>query len=467
MRRSVALAALTVIALSLASSAASARLVATAGKGRFGEILQGPRLVGGQVAWLETRCLRCSALPYRNAVALKLTRIGGNPETVFSQRTFFDTSGGPVSSGHDIGGFDLSRTHVAIVERQESSDEASFGRSYVLRAGRRGERLPIIRVCDDYDYSGPSYSLGGNLLAVEGPECPVFEQQEASFELVDLSSGTVRVVTEPGRILSYLKVAGPYVLASYYSKTPDRGSTVVYDALGREVTRVMVPPYRRGRPVSSIAIQSNGALVTCVESRLTWYSPGDTEGTPAGGCATGAVIEADRVAYVVRYPGGRRVMVGSRAGDRRVLADLGNSQLREVDFDGTRIAYGLRNCRSEVDLFVQRLSAIPAEAPPSACPVRIASRGLRTDKRGRVRIALLSKYGSSGGLETFENHQLYIYRSFRVAPGRQVVTVRLSRADRRTLRRRGQMRVRVVLSIRDRAARQRKVSRVLTLSARK
>lgn len=466
MSRAIALAAVMAIVLAIASPAASARRVATAGTGPGGELVSGPQLVAGQVAWLERRCVRCSGLSTRRAVAIKVTRAGGNPATVFDRGTFSEESGGPSSFGEDVFGFALSQAHVAVLEVSSVGGDGGTTTFTELRAGRRGEKPAKVGACDDFEGTGDlSYSLDGSLLAVA--ECASDEEEKAGFRLRDLGLGTVRRVAEKGGFLISLEVAGAYVLARYSYRSSRPESAVVYDALGGEVTRVVLPPYQRGRPLRSVAVQSDGALATCIGGRLSWHAPGDTEGTPAGACTTRLAIEADRVAYVVRNRDGRRLMVGSPAGDRRVLADLGESEPPgEFDFDGERVAYGLRTCRSEVDLFVLPFSAVPAKRPPAGCPVQITSRALRVDSRGRARIALRSRRGSSGFLEIGDD-QFEAYYSFKAAPGRQVVTVRLSRADRRILRRRGQMRVRVVLSITDRGARQHKVSRTLTLSARK
>lgn len=143
--------------------ASAAERVAT----ESGDLEAGPYLVGDEVAWQASRCVRnCAQYEIDGYcddqtlnVAIRLSRAGRRPRTLASARNdCFDS--GPSSSGVGLR-FGISRSSFALEREASSSSEDGFGSATTLRAGPIRGPLRRLKTCSG-DETYTSFALSGS-----------------------------------------------------------------------------------------------------------------------------------------------------------------------------------------------------------------------------------------------------------------------------------------------------------------
>jgi len=182
---------------------------------------------------------------------------------------------------------------------------------------------------------------------------------------------------------------------------------VVYDRLARAEAYSLTFPKERDIIASDLQRDGKVALLTreiaasndsCRGYTLSWYSVAEPTAheVPVNACGGPVAIARDRIVFQGAEPRPRSLAVTDLAGQGRQLTNFG--ALFDLDTRADRVTYALRNCAGGQDFFIQRFDGPVHEAPPSPCPVRIASRRLSATARNRVRVRLRCPKGCAGRL---------------------------------------------------------------------
>lgn len=456
----VAIALLGACAGTVVTSPASATTVA-----RVSALAQGPQVVDGRIAWMESRCFRGCGFydtgPVERSV-IRLSRAGERPRTIFEREVQNASSGGP-SFYFESFRFAVSASHLALLKVADSGGPDGESSSSRLSAMRRGGRFATLRECD-YEPSsgGSSYALEGTLVAYDGSCSGGYGGSELDPRLMirDLATGTAVAVPErEGLTIETLRVDAPHVAALLSSGVTAPAQIAVYTAGGDPVLRVPFPERPEG-----FDVQADGTLVVCAGGELRSYAGSETH---ALGRCTGAVrATAGRIVYAAPDDGGTVLRLARIGAGSRDLAALGSVESTPFDADARHVTYGLVTCDGNVELRLVSLATAPLRAPDPRCPVRVGARTLSPAAKGRVRVRLRCPRGCRGVLALKRNASLLATETFLKRPGRHSVTLTLGHKLRQTLRRRGALRVAQIARVEDRTGEDRRIVRSIRLVRR-
>lgn len=444
-------------------------------------LAQGPQLVAGRVAWLDSssRCIgecRDVASDFTEATrySLRVSRPRRRPRVLYTSRSSSGTLGGTADTFGGGFEFALSRTFLATeaTKEFEGREYSSFGLR--LTAGprpRSPRRAKLARVagCSAEGIAGESsgFVLSGALLVYDDTPCS--RRTPDRFSLRDLSTGRTRSEVLPGSVaIADLAAAGSFVAVSLYAY--DRSTRQTTYSIGvfrrdREGAIAVVPV---GASHPSIDLQRDGRVAICTDDgRLATFSASDPQLRELGSCEGSVRIASDRIVSRARVRGrAAGLQVSDLAGRRVTLAALGRIDLHGFDFDGRAVAYALDRCDGGTEILRSPASARDRRRLFVKCPAFIRTRrvlGVRAG--GRTRFALGCPRGCAGYFELVGGRYVIASGSFERGRGRSTVNVRLARYGRRALARHGgRLRVKLKLTLDDRDAGRSSVSRRLRLT---
>jgi hypothetical protein len=421
-------------------------------------LAQGPQVVAGQAAWVEIRCARGCGIDDTAPVEryeVKLARAGQRPRTILRRDAENAIYGGP-SDYFEGFRFSVSSSHVAASKVINSGDGSGESTTSSLSAGGRGRRLRTVRECDYEPYGGSAYGLGGAVIAYDA-SCTGATPTLTMRDLVDGTS--VSVAEREGMTIESVRVDGGYVGVLLSSELVESEEIAVYDVAGRLARRV---PFSE-RP-EGFDVQADGTLVACSGGELRAYS---SAGAQVLGDCIGDVRATDgRIVHAAPARGGTVLRVSTLDAGSRDLVDLGTVEHTPFDADATHAAYGLRTCDGRTQLVLIRLTSALGPAPDPRCPATVARRPLRPSARGRVSVRLRCPRGCTGAVALKRNGGLLTTESFVARPGPRRVVLALGQRLRRTLRRKGAMRVMQIVRITNRDGQGTRIARPVRLVSR-
>jgi len=312
----------------------------------------------------------------------------------------------------------VQRSRIRYEGDQGTSDPSAgvtieYHRSRLLVGSAPPALAPVAR-CEGQGLSFP-YAVGQSYVAFVD-ECPSTELDDTGsrrLRYLDYSAGPPRrrsFALKRGRFLGdpyedRLRVAGRW--AAVDASVPNSGPappyqfspTIVVDlAAGREVYRVERYPYPSPSTGYGAAIDEDGTLVTVsnatkeCKGTLAFHTPADPSRHPLPGraCAPAIEVYGGTFLYMGLANGRRGLMVGNVDGrPRRPLALAGPEGIQNFDIEGQRVVYSLEACAEATSVRLTSLEGEEADPQQDRrCPVRLASRRTRLDRRGRVRLRL-------------------------------------------------------------------------------
>lgn len=352
---------------------------------------------------------------------------------------------------------------------------------------------------------------GGPLAEIERCErgLSLFDLQGQALAYVDCSDRVVVRDFTPGASLPVRALTGPLrndgynslaVAGRFVAFRDSEQSIAVYDWTTDAL--VYRTPATRENSLADFDLQADGTLATsfvgpdapgCANGVAEWYSPSQPfphalpvrpcgwAGRPQGSNSE-IRIAGDRIAVVTGAGADRLLTLASLSGERSDVAHLGPAgmQVGDFDFDGSHVAYALRDC--EGGAYLLRESAAPStlRREKSECPVRIRSRRVAAGRARRsVRVSLACSAGCAGRVEIrarprrgsrsrrLGSREFRLPVSSRCAARGGRVTIPLSRSGRRALRSGGRLsaRLRVITSDRN-GGRRVTVRRIVVTSSR-
>jgi hypothetical protein len=156
--------------------------------------------------------------------------------------------------------------------------------------------------------------------------------------------------------------------------------------------------------------------------------------------------------------------IPSAGGEEHTLLDLGRVELRGASAEGADVAYALRTCDGDANLYRVLVSAEPASAGAPRCPLRIASQTAHVGPKRLFRVRLVSRRGAAGFMELRRHGATILDRPFERRAGRRSVRLRLPRPLMRQLLRRGSLRVAIRTVTTERAGDELRHLRAVTLT---
>jgi len=338
------------------------------------------------------------------------------------------------------------------------------GASTDIIAGPPLGPLTTLDACAPAPEFAPPPAVDGDLAAWAGADCLPAK--------IRIQAGDATRTIDAGGFVHAVAVARPYVawLAMDRSANPIGARLVVHDVTtGQDAYTANVPP------ATELDVQSDGTAVIATfapvdracsggpRAQFVWYSPANPQGTeiPVGRACEAAVrIAGGRIAFVAAPAGARRVLsLATLAGGAAQPVARVDSfpPLAAFDFDGTRVAWSQVRCRDHV-LRVRDAADTSPPDPAVACPLRIGTPRLRRDRRIHVPVACPNGCRSLPrlGMTVIAPRWLHVWRrtrrathyapyaGFDIRPGgRAVVKLRTTRYQRRVIRRKGRVPVRL------------------------
>ncbi len=413
------------------------------------ELNQGPLLVDGRIAWLDSSskcvsgCRGGGDFTEQQRYRLRISQPGGKPRVVY---TTTGSSGSAAGADSFRVGIDLalSDSHLAVVKTPRfagrEAEDSSIG--FRLDAGARprsvkNTTLRRIARCSAFGFSdngaGSAVALSGPLLAHDGAACAEIDGSPSRIALHDLTTGDRRLEQLPeDRVLRRLAAAGRFVAASLERRFDfsEPGfqtdhSVALFDR-DRPGAIATVPAGKQG---PSFDVQPDGRVAICsVDGRLSTFSPTQLEPRDLGTCAGQPSIAADRI--VLRSGG--ELQVSDLTGRRETLAQLGDVGSLGLDFDGRDVVYGLERCVGGTEILRTTMATRGHGKPYVECPAFIRNRArLAVKGKGRTRFALGCPRGCSGFFELSGARDVIASGFFERSSGRSTVRVRLTRDARR------------------------------------
>jgi hypothetical protein len=463
------------VALAAPAASASPTLVT-----RADDLGRGPHLSAVRLFYGE--------LGSENALRLKLAAPGGPPRFIYT-----GSAGGSSSDDDESpGNYSFTTSSIAASPDRLAYGEASgsgnaryqVGNAAIqLFGGPAGGEFGPVDSCSHSNYFGPSSSAvdaDGQLVA--SVDC------NGQIVIRDYSRGAEPAVTRvsPGQGLaaSTLAIAGRYVAYEAHPIGPTGSSpdaTFIHDWLTG--TKVYEAPGggQFDLQFDGKLVLQRGAAQSCDQGSVAWYSPAEPTAhvLPVKPCSGTVRIAADKIALVSVEDGERKLTLFDLDGTRRVAADLGAGLQRgTIDYDGARVAYGLRNCIEGTDLLTENATFPQPRAEDPACPARIRSSSAALGPNDRFMRAVVECPRGCAALlfvrtRVLGELQNVGFRRIRVAPETpcaaqpQQYGIRLSAAARRELRRRRVMRAVLYVDRRDRAGVEQRTTRKIELRAGK
>lgn len=350
----------------------------------------------------------------------------------------------------------------------------------VLIAPVDGRVRSIVR-CRNQVRPPGSVALAARFLAYAGPGC-----DRARFGVRDLARSSTRAVARPaGR----LRAAGSFVANA-------RGRRVeVYDAAsGKSRYVVDVPAVAGAVGPPQFDIQDDGTLAATVVEDVgcrvwVWAPDGAQRGPLPYRPDCGAAIRLDDGRLLFdEFVDARtaRLVLGTLSGDpSRAIGPVTPAAAREAllptsstgiadagtDLDGERFAYAEPACLDARVVF-GTLDAFHEPEPLESCPVSVkAPKRVRVDSRGRFAVRVRCDNGCEAAMTLREDTDARReirnlgendVRVSRGARGRRIV-LRVGRRERRSLQRRGRLRIVVTVQVLQPDDTKREASTRLTL----
>ncbi|HEY8583986.1 MAG TPA: hypothetical protein VIL49_13615, partial [Capillimicrobium sp.] len=281
-------------------------------------------------------------------------------------------------------------------------------------------------------------------VAVWTADCP--DRPGGQIMAVDLDAGEAPriVATAPGS-LSGLKMSASHVAYATFVNGGGRLVDVVDLATGAPVRSVALEP---GVALSGVlddgtlAVVGGGAFECAAEVAL--IAP-DGSRTEVDRACDWPVAVGMRMVYVraAAEPGVREVVLHEASGETRVLGALRPSPTgtdSALAFDGRRAAWTEDRCSDGVRTFAVEVDAgaPPLAAGPAHCPWSADPRATVTPA-GRLALTVRCPLGCADLFHVTARRRTVALRRAVVAPGEQVLELRMGRWARRALRREGRL----------------------------
>ncbi len=433
---------------------------------------QGPVFVGGQIAWMEHRCLRaCGDDRPVNACAppagyfVKTTRQGRPVRTLASGRT--DCVSRSAFSHVE---FAVSRTRFAVERGSSFGDDTANTAKRGLWAGPLGGELSSVYRCSSGSYSPESlFLLADDDLLFDPEPCRESVRRLSVRDLAGGGTASVPVASNSqifsvkftGRYLAYLRApaTGPYdveQIVVYDRQAQSNAYTVEFDpasdqsfALRADGTVAVIVPDRSTR--------------SCASDRFEWYSPAEPYAHPLAveGCYGSPAFAGDRLLY---SSDANTLEIGTLAGGGKTVARFGNITPDGLDANSTRIVYGLLRCAGGSSIYNHKLDDPPVSAGAASCPTRVRSPRV-TLRGGRAIVRLACPRGCNGRLQLRRGGDAIADRSFGATrrAAAQGIPVRLLYGVVAGLPQTGRPSVQIRLKLSDRALRTRRLTRSAVL----
>lgn len=371
------LAALVGLGVVVGESSAAERVASVSG-----DLEAGPYLVGDEVAWQASRCVRnCSVYEEDGycedqtlSVAIRFSRVGRRPRTLASARNdCFDS--GPSSSSVGFR-FGLSRSHFVLEREESAGSEEGYGSATTLRAGPIGGPLRRLKSCSG-DETYTSFALGGSRLLYNASPCP---EPTTKLTMLNLASGKfVGVPVEKDFDVYQAEVAGRYVALG--GQSSDGSQIVVFDLARRDFAYRAALPRGSG---SQFALRRDGTLASltststpkdtpryCTRAILRMYSPRAPKGrrVPASACLEEPHFAGEQIVYVApAKKRGRAVRITTAGGKARTLLRFGyDSAIYNLDANKNRLAFAAPRCSGGWSLHTQPLEPTRQVAGSPRC----------------------------------------------------------------------------------------------------
>ena len=185
----------------------------------------------------------------------------------------------------------------------------------------------------------------------------------------------------------------------------------------------------------------------------------------------GTVLAGDRIALGRLGEASATIELMTLGGERTTVASFGGTGLvTGFDFDGTRVAYGVRGCSSSQDaLYIDDLAGPPPATEAGPCPASISGKQVRASKSGLVRVGFKCPGGCSGFFSLRRGGKQVVTKVDFVDqdPGSGRALMRLGKSTRRLLRERGSLVVQARLTADQRGPADRTFKRAIRLLAPK
>jgi len=467
-------------ALFIAVAAALALLAAPAEARRIAvtqptwQFAQGPTLTGDRIAWGEEGCRGgCDPTSDTFPDRYRLFRSGPGARERIARvdglRTRFEDDFSSVSSVS----YGASSDRVSLLRSRFDRGPGTQQREVAeLNLGFIGSSREMIFGCDGTDPTqteaeSPPIDQDDTSLAYDAASC----SRPSRLAIRNLASGLVVENAQPaGSRLVLVRVAGPYVGVL---RRLSSGASEVAVYLAATGAQVYSAPTPTGVAPEDVDVQDDGtaALVSragddrCESGLLTWYSVAQptehrVEGVQpcpngvrlAGGQAavfTGTGDAQELRAYDLQTPESRSLVLLRGVDHPRFRA--GGGPVPSFDFDGTRVAYALRDCSDNEGLHLTEVAQAPDAVSYTRCPVGLRSRRVARPRGRRVTLAVRCPRGCSGAATLRRGHvRLANTDYFSLGPNRRGRIRLIDEGASRALRRRRRLGVRIAIRVTSR-----------------
>jgi hypothetical protein len=340
---------------------------------RTGDLVLSPRLSGDRLLFGERRGSEMRLVVGAPGATRRVVGTGPVPGTSSDDEASpgeYSSTSSEIAASADRLAYSVSRAAGNARYQQGVSSLTHF-------TGAPTAALAEVDDCHNADFfspASPTTDVDGSRVA--STDC------SGALVIRDYAAGGAVVARfSPGERMAAADVAlaGRYVAYNPYGIGPvgtTPPTTVVHDWVANakvyEVPRV--PRFDLQDDATLAAVSTSRGC----SGKLAWFSAAEpTEHVlPVTPCVDGVRIAAGRIATVVEASDGQRALaLIGLDGTRTDAARLGSEPMRVgvPDYDGARVAYGLRNCGGGADLLVESATAPEPRDEPPACPIRIRS----------------------------------------------------------------------------------------------
>jgi hypothetical protein len=412
-----ALALLLVLALAAPANAEVTRMAT--GPTGIGVELAGSSVVFNSLG-SPARIVRAD--PDGSAVVLRTyTPLGGNDDDECCSSFF-------------TAGFSASATQVATSTFFEAYAKGMLAQSdYNLQAGPLKGSQSVLFQCQ----GNHPYDVDGDRIAYLGDDCTEKTSGQGSRVVT-------RNLAEPGtpvvgsfpmtRQPNTLDLAGDYVaLSGFFGQQPE---VVVHNTAGAE-------QYKLNHNFAEYSLQSDGKLALSQteqlssDCRIEWFSREQPTPHRIEFCPRGPIrMAGNRIAFDRREPGNAVVSLNLTTldGQRQAYTVFDPaSSLIGYDFDGARLAYGVRGCtRAQDTIWVDDLGTTGTDSPTvegGPCTANVETKNARATSKGIVRLRVRCPEGCNASLSLYKGKSVMTRRpgTAVIAPGGvKTIPVKLS-----------------------------------------
>lgn len=424
------------------------------------------QIVGAGLAWKDVRCLRgCARFAFGQTVRARYLLKRPAERVAELARTKLTTIPGGSNSVIEEADFAASSTRTLMLVRSERNVDDQLSTSATVFAGGLGSSPAELFECEG-TFELP-FALDADLLAFDETRCVTGSTDVAVRSLADGS--TRRVPTGNTRVEALALTGARLGVLSYEGEPgPASGELAVWN-LETLTKQVSLPVGTVGPP--AFAVEPDGALafVTFPETAR----PDRCHGTLSllGAGATAPETLATEVCNFADFAGDqvlarhRRSLVAiPRAGGEHTLLDLGRVELRGATAEGATVAYALRTCDGDANLYQVPASAPATGAGAPRCPLRIATGRAHVGAKRYFRVRVVSRRGAAGFIELRRHGATIVEQPFERRAGGRTVRLRLPRLLMSRLLQRGSLRVAIRTVTTERAGNELRHRRVVTLT---